>query len=190
MAIVLDAQKLTAQAFARFGFVVDYANGLSDRAKMTNGNTAIRLDHLGHLNQCQRPQGSPAELNICLFRSKSQGKQTDVGAVRVNISMLEKHPYSGQIFIPMHNSSSCLGSLIVVASSLPNGSINQADLCAFYARADQAVEYAPGIWHHPLISLSCRDFVCGVWENGVAEQDCITQAIIPCTIQISSQLLP
>lgn len=45
---------------------------------------------------------------------------------------------------------------------------------AFVARGDQAVTYAPGTWHAPMIVVGEQrvDFVVVQFANGVAEDDC------------------
>ena len=48
------------------------------------------------------------------------------------------------------------------------------NLKAFIARGGQAVTYAPGTWHAPMVVLGSRrvDFIVTQFANGVADEDC------------------
>lgn len=48
------------------------------------------------------------------------------------------------------------------------------NLRAFVGRGGQAVTYAPGTWHAPMVVLGSRrvDFVVVQFMNGVADEDC------------------
>ena len=46
-------------------------------------------------------------------------------------------------------------------------------LAAFVAEGPQGISYAPGVWHHPMLTLDSEtDFVVFVHEDGAAE-DCV-----------------
>ena len=70
----------------------------------------------------------------------------------MTIAMMERHPLGSQAFVPMQNRP----YLVVVAESLV-GSKKPGRVHAFIARGDQGVNYATGVWHHPLIAV---DEVC------------------------------
>jgi ureidoglycolate lyase len=52
---------------------------------------------------------------------------------------------------------------------------------AFLARGDQAVTYAAGTWHAPMVALGLKsiDFVVVQFANGVAQEDCQEMTIVP-----------
>ena len=67
------------------------------------------------------------------------------------VEMMERHPLGSQAFVPLSGKP----YLVVVA---PAGDPPGVDaLRVFMARGDQGVNYAPGVWHHPLLAL---DAVC------------------------------
>ncbi|SLM38381.1 ureidoglycolate hydrolase [Lasallia pustulata] len=101
---------------------------------------------------------------------------------KLQISILERHPFTTQTFSPLglpHDSKdTCF--LVVVAPSLPgtrSGVRNPPDLAnikAFVARGDQAVTYGAGTWHAPMVVLGEKrvDFVVTQFVNGVPDDDC------------------
>jgi len=66
------------------------------------------------------------------------------------VTMLERHPLGSQAFVPLTQKS----YLVVVA---PAGPLAPEAVRAFVTRGWQGVNYAKGVWHHPLIAL---DEVC------------------------------
>jgi ureidoglycolate lyase len=67
------------------------------------------------------------------------------------LSMLERHPLGSQAFVPLTR----LPYLVVVAPAE-----DPAAMRAFLALDGVGVNYARGIWHHPLLALQERcDFV-------------------------------
>ncbi|OAP57173.1 hypothetical protein AYL99_07911 [Fonsecaea erecta] len=112
-------------------------------------------------------------------------------AFSFRVSILERHPYTTQTFCPLGLAASDSSTvfLVVVAPSLPASTTavtssegettitkppDLARLRAFVARGDQAVTYAPGTWHAPMVVLGQRrvDFLVTQFVNGVAEDDC------------------
>ena len=98
------------------------------------------------------------------------------------ITHLERHPYTSQTFTPLAlATSSSTYYLVVSAPTLHNETIagvqNPPDVSrieAFVARGDQAVTYAPGTWHAPMIVVGRQrvDFVVVQFGNGVPGDDC------------------
>ena len=69
----------------------------------------------------------------------------------IAVTMLERHPLGSQAFIPLSNED----WLIVVAEK-PEVSA----LRCFRATGAQGVQYATGVWHHPLLVLApSQDFL-------------------------------
>ncbi|GAM89346.1 hypothetical protein ANO11243_073830 [Dothideomycetidae sp. 11243] len=112
----------------------------------------------------------------------------------LRVPVLERHPYTTQTFIPLGLSPSDRDStyIVVVAPTLmeyrsrptplteslfrPKGP-GRPDLSrakAFVCHGGQAVTYAPGTWHAPMIVVGPKDveFVVLQWGNGIAAEDC------------------
>ncbi len=147
----LIAAKLTAEAFAPFGRVV--SAGLQPGASANQG-TAVRFDFCAELTST-RPHSKP---NLAVFRSVAKSLPHDV-------VLLERHPCSTQVFIPMVVSR----YLVCVAPTLPDGGPDLAGVKAFVCQPGQGVAYAPGTWHHPMVALdSPGEFTMLAWEDGTA----------------------
>jgi ureidoglycolate lyase len=65
--------------------------------------------------------------------------------------MLERHPLGSQAFMPLN------GHAYLVAVAPRGETFATGDVRVFLARGDQGVNYAAGVWHHPLLAL---DTVC------------------------------
>jgi ureidoglycolate lyase len=137
MTRILEAEPLTAAAFAPFGDViqVDNAEGL-----VINEGYAHRFDNLARLD-LTRGGGTPC---LSIFRARTRD-------LPITIRMLERHPLGSQAFIPLSGHD----YLIVVAPADDGPHFD--GLRAFHARADQGVNYHCGIWHHPLLALHTND---------------------------------
>jgi ureidoglycolate lyase len=68
-------------------------------------------------------------------------------------SFLERHPLSSQAFMPLQPTH----FFVVVAP--PGPEVDPADIRAFVCRPGQGVNYAPGVWHHPLLAIEPADFL-------------------------------
>ncbi len=145
------AVPLTADAFLPFGRVV--SAGLQAGSSANQG-TAVRFDHCAPLDST-RPQSRP---NLAVFRSVPRTLPHEV-------VLLERHPCSTQVFIPMLVSR----YLVCVAPTLPDGGPDLAGLKAFICSPGQGVAYAPGTWHHPMVALDTPgELVMLAWEDGTA----------------------
>lgn len=150
----LPAISLTPEAFAPFGRVV--SAGLQPGASANQG-TAVRFDFCTELAST-RPDAKP---NLAVFRSVAN-------ALPFDVVLLERHPCSTQVFIPMIVSR----YLVCVAPTLPDGGPDVAGLRAFVCLPGQGVAYAPGTWHHPMVALDAPgEFAMLAWEDGGA-RDC------------------
>lgn len=145
----LQVRPLTPEAFAPFGQVV--CAGLQAGSSANQG-TAVRFDFCAEL-QSTRPGSRP---NLAVFRSVARRLPHDV-------ALLERHPCSTQVFIPMVISR----YLVCVAPTLPDGGPDVDGLCAFTCAPGQGVAYALGTWHHPMVALDASgDFAMLAWEDG------------------------
>jgi ureidoglycolate lyase len=109
-------------------------------------------------------------------------KDTPNGIFRVKI--LERHPFTTQTFTPLGLSPEDKSTkvLVIVApstrkaasGSIPENLPDLSKLVAFVATGGQAVTYAAGTWHAPMVVLGEKrvDFVVTQFVSGIAEEDC------------------
>ncbi|MCB1902238.1 ureidoglycolate lyase [Cognatazoarcus halotolerans] len=137
MARNLSIEPLTREAFAPFGEVIE-ASEAAQHFTINAGNTE-RYHDLAKVEP-----GPEGRVIVSIFRGQPR-------TLPFEVQMMERHPLASQAFIPMSGRP----YLVVVA---PAGKPpTDQDLRVFLARADQGVNYATGVWHHPLLAL---DAVC------------------------------
>jgi ureidoglycolate lyase len=123
-----------------------------------NLGTALRFDDVVDVANSRGPS---AVLKVKVFRSFPVPRE------RRALALLEKHPHSTQLFIPM-NASRYI-ALVALGGDQPDLST----LAAFVAEGPQGISYAPGVWHHPMLTLDKQtDFVVFVHEDG-SPPDCV-----------------
>jgi ureidoglycolate lyase len=147
MTNVLAPEPLTAAAFANFGTVIETAGAES---YPINGGTTTRFHALATADP-----GAGGEAVISIFRA-SRWPQP------VAIKMLERHPLASQAFFPLSPDD---WLVVVAGGERPTA----ADLRLFRARGDQGVQYARGVWHHPLLILTERQDFLIVDRRGPGE---------------------
>lgn len=125
----LKIEALTRGAFAPFGQVLE-ADGADHF--LINEGTTTRFHSLA-----QADTGSDGTAIISIFRGTCRGFPFPV-------RMLECHPLGSQAFMPLSPD----GWLIVVAEEP-----DPKALRCFRASGRQGVQYAKGVWHHPLLVL-------------------------------------
>ena len=132
-AITLEVQPLSRAAFAAFGDVIEASDAV-EHFTINAGNTE-RYHDLAHIEP-----GPDGRVIVSIFRGQPR-------SLPFTVQMMERHPKASQAFIPMSGKP----YLVVVA---PAGNPPAAqDLKVFLARGDQGVNYATGVWHHPLLAL-------------------------------------
>ncbi|TFF24784.1 ureidoglycolate lyase [Jiella endophytica] len=129
---ILRPQALTREAFAPFGEVIE-TQGAEER--LINAGTTTRYHDLARVD-VEAAGGRPL---ISIFRGQPF-------ASPVTIAMFERHPLGSQAFYPLSGRP----WLAVVAK---DDAGRPGDAFAFLATATQGVNYARGVWHHPLLSL-------------------------------------
>jgi ureidoglycolate lyase len=135
----LAIEPLTREAFAPFGDVIELAGA---KQFPINLATTIRFHDLANVDVTDEG-GRPL---INLFRGLPR-------VLPFEVKMLERHPLGSQAFVPLSDRP----YLIVVA---PPGEIDVTTIRAFVTRGWQGVNYAKGVWHHPLIALDeVSDFI-------------------------------
>lgn len=139
MAREIAVRPLSKTAFAGFGEVIETSGAEQLRI---NAGTTTRFHDLAAIDiadQDRRPL-------ISIFRGQPF-------AFPVEITMMERHPLGSQAFFPLANRP----FLVVVA---PDEDGRPGMPLAFLAAADQGVNYARNIWHHPLLALDAvSDFL-------------------------------
>lgn len=150
-------QPLTPAAYAPYGNVL-MASPRGEPGAPANLGTALRFDDV---TDCTNSRGPSAKLKVKVFRSRPVPRE------RRPLALLEKHPHSTQLFIPM-NASRYI-ALVALGTDRPDLST----LAAFVAEGPQGISYGPGVWHHPMLTLDSQtDFVVFVHEDGT-DEDCV-----------------
>lgn len=128
---------LTPAAFAPFGEVIEASDEVQ-HFTINAGNTE-RYHDLARIEP-----GPAGRVIASIFRGQPR-------ALPFAVQMMERHPLASQAFIPLSGKP----YLVVVAPAGDAPGVD--DLRVFRARGDQGVNYATGVWHHPLLAL---DSVC------------------------------
>lgn len=130
---IARVEPLTATAFAAFGEVIAPENAA--RRIAINAGTAERFHDLAKIEP-----GPDGRTTVSIFRGQPR-------PMPFAVTMLERHPLGSQAFMPLSGRP----YLVVVAP--PGEQIDPASLRFFRASAGQGVNFAPGVWHHPLLAL-------------------------------------
>jgi ureidoglycolate lyase len=152
----LDAEPLTAEAFAPFGSVIQAGD---DAVKLDiNQGHAVRYDALAEIDVAD---GGGTGV-ISLFRARplepqpvtpaKAGVHPDLDPALV-LKTFERHPLGSQSFVPLSGRP----YLVAVA---PAGDFDAAQIRLFRAEGHQGVHYRKGVWHHFLLVLDAEsDFL-------------------------------
>lgn len=150
--LALTIEPLTREAFAPFGDVIELEGA---KQFPINQGTTIRFHDLANVDV-----GEGGRALISLFRGQPR-------TLPFEVKMLERHPRGSQAFIPQNDKP----YLVVVA---PSGELDPSKLRAFVSRGWQGVNYARGVWHHPLLALGeVSDFL--VVDRGGEGHNCDEQ---------------
>ena len=137
--MTLTIEPLTREAFAPFGDVIELAGV---KQIPINLGTTIRFHDLAKVDVTD--EGGRTLVN--LFRGQPR-------ELPFEVKMLERHPLGSQAFVPLNDAP----YLVVVA---PAGELDTTKIRAFVSHGWQGVNYAKGVWHHPLIALGeVSDFI-------------------------------
>lgn len=194
----ITAEPLTQAAFETFGDVVQNPSPtvhpsqysqqtslLPANAFSANQGFAIQYRNVSRINnyysQSPSQQAHPA-MSIFSCASRQISPQ-------FNVKFLERHPFTTQTFTPIASSAETY--LVVVAPTLApsandseypvpkevsRGLPDLKNLKAFVADKNQAVTYAAGTWHAPMVVLgkigTSLDFVVTQFMSGVGLEDC------------------
>ncbi|CDW98370.1 hypothetical protein [Sporisorium scitamineum] len=167
----LPAVPLTTQAFVSYGAVIDGPSSLnpddSKAFRIVNQGTAKKYLNLAEILN-NYPKEAGAKTNIHVYRCDP------AATLPFEVKLLERHRFTTQAFIPMVPiNGQQQGFLVVVAQNDDRPDLNT--LGVFLATTEQAIQYHPDIWHHPMIALGKQptDFACIVNEsNSQPQLDC------------------
>jgi ureidoglycolate lyase len=109
-----------------------------------------------------------ARANLALVRAQP-------APPRLAIDRLERHPYSSQAFFPLDAEE----YLVVVCRDDGSGRPDPSSLAAFRVKGTQAVNYAPGIWHHGMTTLRRAGVLAMLVHEDGTPDDCHYQPIEP-----------
>lgn len=139
---ILKLERLTREAFAPFGDVIETEG--RDSYPINQGTTQ-RFHHLASVHIADKH----GRAGISLARGSAFNYP-------LTVAMLERHPLGSQAWIPTNQTP----FIAVVAPNGADGRPDEAGLRAFYVQGNQGVNYHPGTWHHPLMTLGQRgDFI-------------------------------
>lgn len=148
----LKIERLTREAFAPFGDVIELAGA---KHFAINGGTTERYHDLATVDLGPEEGGGRPLVNV--FRGQPR-------TLPYEVKMLERHPLGSQAFIPL----TTVPYLVVVA---PAGELDVGQMRAFVSDGWQGVNYARGVWHHPLLALhEVSDFI--VVDRGGEGHNC------------------
>jgi ureidoglycolate lyase len=135
--IVAKVEPLTREAFTPFGDVIEASEAA--RHFPINDGTTERYHDLAKIDL-----DAQGRAILSIFRAQPR-------TLPLTLTMLERHPLGSQAFMPLS------GHPYLVAVAARADTFQASDVRVFLARADQGVNYAVGVWHHPLLAL---DEVC------------------------------
>jgi len=162
---------------------------------------------------------TPAPASSEGFDGSAVGSGLQSAANIFPVSVLERHPFTTQTFVPL-SIDSAKRYLVVVAPSLPPSEVDKVlpvpltratdspikgqlpgrglpdtgRLRAFVASAEQAVTYGAGTWHAPMVALgpagTALDFLVFQFANNVAIEDCQEVYLAPSSSPSVNQAVP
>ena len=146
---MLKPGPLTRERFADYGDVI---SADESRSFLINDGSTTRFHDLARVEAT----GSGATVLINLFRARPLD-------LPLAITMMECHPFGSQCFMPLNRER----FLVVVAAR--GDDVAPEDLEAFVTDGWQGVNFAPGVWHHPVIALEQQTDFLVVDRGGPGE---------------------
>ena len=139
MKIIIKPKKITSKNFKKFGEVIS-----TKKIKPININNgyAKRFDNLCKINTSLK-KGNTI---MSIFSARKR-------KFPMNIKMMEKHLLGSQAFIPMKETK----FLVFVAPKGKKPNVKKIE--SFIIPKQTGINYKPGIWHFPLISIKNMNFL-------------------------------
>ncbi len=153
---LLEAEPLSAEAFAPFGYVIETAGHLP---RSINQGTCERFDDLAPVDVLA-DGGRPL---ISIFKATPR-------ALPHEVRTLERHPLSSQAFYPLD------GRPFLIVVAYESGRNSPGSLRAFRAAGDQGVSYHRNTWHHSLLAIGATSRFLVV-DRGGPGANCDQQAL-------------
>ncbi|KAF9060654.1 galactose-binding domain-like protein [Rhodocollybia butyracea] len=181
---ILPALPLTPEAFAPFGQVIQAYGDHTAAPKGTkitpaNAGTASKFHKLSLLASSYPPDAQ-ATAGLSVYRCQPLKNIDKDGTTELTV--LERHSFTNQAFIPMGCGPEDLESLadpshrylVVVAKNGEDDKPDLKTLRAFIANTAQGIVYSTGIWHQPMTGLDKElDFTCVETQIGNGgKEDC------------------
>lgn len=157
---------------------VDHLKG-SVSVDEANQGSAMKLIKVAPCtnNFLAAPSKHEATTNWNIFRScvipeKWTHDESGKGSM-YNLTVLEKHPYSTQTFVPMGRDANEDAYVVNVAPE-KDGQPDLDMLESFIFKGNTAVTYNTNTWHSPMVVLGqTTDFCVVTNENDVPEENCV-----------------
>lgn len=159
-------QLLSVDGFGRYGSVVH--RGASEGCVAVNQGTAQKFTNVSPIENgfADAPSGRIGKPVVNIFACEAAAIYKGVYRGYV----LERHPFSTQMFSPLGAGPDC--RYLVVVADDSNGRPDLTSLQAFVASGDMGVTYNANQWHAPMVALDAIDFTVVQFLNCVAEEDC------------------
>ncbi|KAJ1737463.1 hypothetical protein GGI11_007902 [Coemansia sp. RSA 2049] len=191
MARDIVVERLTIESFKPYGDVIQLEG--NKNVVVANQGTAKRVNYvakLENLRECSGPALQSAKPNMCIF---SSAPRPTISGRFFQVKLLERHPYSSQVFMPIHQHGQKGASdpdapcyLVIVAENGPDDKPDLGTIRAFAADSTQGINYKANSWHSPMVTIGKRvNFLVLVWENRVALQDCEEAPIDPVVVDLA-----
>jgi len=165
---IIKAQPITPEAYRAYGQVIAARDDLP--FKPANFGSAKRFNYLADVLNLRPDSG---RFNLCIFRCSAFTQP------EMTIKMLEKHPFSTQVFMPMQDGK----YVTIVAQGGDNPDLST--LAAFIIEGAQGISYLPGIWHYPMTALGRQlDLACLVFEDETKGDCTVADLSEPITVRL------
>ena len=132
-------KNINNQNFKKFGDLISIKEKNYDEI---NKNTTKSFFDLANI----QIEGEDKRSRLNIFEAKQR-------IFPLQINMLEKHPYSSQVFLPFLNTT----FLVLVAPISIKPNINEIEI--FKVTDGDGINFNPKVWHFPLISLDNAKYI-------------------------------
>ncbi len=144
---ILQPTPLTPETFEPYGQVIDHR---TQQPFMINSGSTERYDCLAEVEI----GANDGRAIISVFRKPV------ADSFPLAVSLLERHPQGSQAFIPLR------GNPFLILVAPPGDEPDLDKLRLFISDGRQGVNYATGVWHHPLITCVDGDELLVVDRRG------------------------
>ena len=131
--------KINNNNFLEFG---DFINPYDKEAEKINTNTTKSYFDLANIEIL----GEDNKVRLNLFDAKKR-------IFPLTINMLENHPFSSQVFLPLGNNP----FFVIVCPPSAKPDLNNLNF--FRIENGNGVNFKPKVWHFPLISINDAKFI-------------------------------